>query len=229
MKPLPCAPSYWLALCTIFLEHLLLHSNNKKLLLWSRKSMTRTYFCFQWSSNSGKTCCTWGLLHLCVNHCCANPDSNSNPDSELFILYSDSQLECKNPELDSRKKGWIRILDLNPGSRFLVPNTALLNFNFLPVLQMQTRLAALWSLLWPTGFESGFGAVRFGFRFKKKGMDSDSAGFRFKVPEFGFGFGFEMSGFTHHRCQPLMIVRKADTGLYRKLAYPLQFRLIVSL
>ena len=50
----------------------------------------------------------------------------------------------------------------------------------------------------PNPLESGFGfkAVRFGFGFKKKGVDSDSAGFGFKVP--GFRFGFEMLGFANH-------------------------------
>ncbi len=43
--------------------------------------------------------------------CESNPDSDSNLDSELLRLDSDSELECKNPDSDSRKKGWIRIQD----------------------------------------------------------------------------------------------------------------------
>ncbi len=43
-----------------------------------------------------------------------NPDSNSDPDSELFRLDSDSELETQNPDSDSRKRGLIRIqLDLD--------------------------------------------------------------------------------------------------------------------
>ena len=51
---------------------------------------------------------------------------------------------------------------------------------------------------YPAGFESGFGfeAVGFGFGFKEKGVNSDSAGFGSEVS--GFGSGFEMPGFAHH-------------------------------
>ena len=84
--------------------------------------------------------------------------------------------------------------DSNPDSRFLVLIMPLLFF------VTQTRLAASRGLLWPAGFESGFGfkAVGFGFGFKKKGLDLDSAGFGFKMPGFGSGFGFEAPGFAHH-------------------------------
>ena len=58
----------------------------------------------------------------------------------------------------------------------------------------------LLGLVWPAGFESGFGFEAVGFGFKKKGVDSDSAGFGFEVP--GFGSGFEMSGFEMSRFAP---------------------------
>ncbi len=65
-----------------------------------------------------------------------------------------------------------------------------------------SNLAASWGLVWPAGFESGFGfkaiGFGFGFGFKKKGVDSDSAGFGFEVSGFGSGFGFEKPGFAHH-------------------------------
>ncbi len=71
--------------------------------------------------------------------------------------------------------------DSNPDSRFLVPITPLF---FQPVLHMKF-FKRIRGLVWPAGFESGFGfkavGFGFGFGFKKKEKDSDSAGFGFEV------------------------------------------------
>ncbi len=101
---------------------------------------------------------------------------------ELFELDSDSdsdsELESKNPDSDSRKKGWIRIWIRIRIRDFCFPSHPYYFSSFFqPVL-----LAASWGLLWPAGFESGFGFEAIGFgsvRIRKKGwiqiqLDSDS-------------------------------------------------------